>query len=77
MGQKITGLKAVVWPIHNFELKKFLPMAFMFFCILFNYSMLRSIKDSLVVTSLGAEVIPTIKLWFVLPCAMLFMLVYS
>jgi AAA family ATP:ADP antiporter len=77
MEQKFTGLKAVVWPIHNFELKKFLPMAFMFFCILFNYSMLRSIKDSLVVTSLGAEVIPTLKLWFVLPSAMLFMVVYS
>ncbi|MDR0617818.1 MAG: NTP/NDP exchange transporter [Endomicrobium sp.] len=75
--QQITGWKAVLWPIHNFELKKFLPMAFMFLCILFNYSMLRSIKDSLVVTSLGAEVIPTIKLWFVLPSAMLLMLIYS
>jgi AAA family ATP:ADP antiporter len=77
MEQKFTRLKAVLWPIHDFELKKFLPMAFMFFCILFNYSMLRSIKDSLIVTSLGAEVIPTIKLWFVLPSAMLLMLVYS
>jgi ATP/ADP translocase len=57
--RKFTRLKAVVWPIHNFELKKFLLMAFMFFCILFNYSMLRSIKDSLVVTPLSAEVIPT------------------
>ncbi|MDR2395619.1 MAG: NTP/NDP exchange transporter [Endomicrobium sp.] len=75
--QQLTGWRAVLWPIHKFETKKFLPMAFMFFCILFNYSMLRSIKDSLVVTSLGAEVIPTIKLWFVLPSAMLFMLVYS
>ncbi|MDR0724009.1 MAG: NTP/NDP exchange transporter, partial [Endomicrobium sp.] len=77
MEQKFTGLRAIAWPIHDFELKKFLPIAFMFFCILFNYSMLRSIKDSLIVTSLGAEVIPTIKLWFVLPSAMLFMVMYS
>jgi AAA family ATP:ADP antiporter len=77
LDQQLIGWRAVLWPIHKFETKKFLPMAFMFFCILFNYSMLRSIKDSLVVTSLGAEVIPTIKLLFVLPSAMLFMLVYS
>ena len=52
-------------------------MAFMMMFILFNYSILRGTKDSLVVTSMGAETIPTLKLWFVLPAAVLFMLVYS
>ena len=70
-------IRSVLWPIHSYELKKFLPMALMMMCILFNYSMLRSIKDALVVTNMGAEVIPTIKLWFVLPAAVLFMVLYS
>ena len=75
--EEFSGWKAVVWPIYSTELKKFLPMAFMMMCILFNYSVLRGTKDSLVVTYMGAETIPTLKLWFVLPSAVLFMLVYS
>ena len=74
---EFTGLRAMLWPIHSFELKKFLPMAFMMMCILFNYSVLRGVKDSLVVTHLGAEAIPTIKLCLVLPAAILFMVAYS
>lgn len=75
--ENLSGWKAVVWPIYPSELKKFLPMALMLMCILFNYSVLRGTKDSLVVTSMGAEAIPTLKLWFVLPGAVLFMLAYS
>ncbi|MDR3180223.1 MAG: NTP/NDP exchange transporter [Holosporaceae bacterium] len=74
---ELTGLRSMIWPIHGFELKKFLPMAIMMMCILFNYSILRGMKDSLVVTSMGAETIPTLKLWFVLPSAVLFMIIYS
>lgn len=74
---EFTGWRSILWPIHSFELKKFLPMAFMMMCILFDYSMLRGMKDSLVVTTMGAETIPTLKLWFVLPAAVLFMLIYS
>jgi AAA family ATP:ADP antiporter len=69
--------RVVFWPIYKHELRKFLPMSIMLFCILFNYSILRSIKDSLIVTSIGAEVIPALKLWFVLPAAILFVAVYS
>lgn len=75
--KEFTGLRAVLWPIHSFELKKFLPMAIMMMGILFNYSILRGIKDTLVVNNLGAEMIPTLKLYFVLPSAILFMLLYS
>ncbi|MDR2646023.1 MAG: NTP/NDP exchange transporter [Holosporaceae bacterium] len=75
--QEFTGWKAVLWPIYSIELRKFLPMAFMLMCIVFNYSVLRGMKDSLVVTYMGAEAIPTLKLWFVLPSAVLFMLAYS
>lgn len=75
--KEFSGLRAVLWPIHSFELKKFLPMAIMMMGILFNYSILRGIKDTLVVNNLGAEMIPTLKLYFVLPSAVLFMLFYS
>ncbi len=75
--QEFTGWRAIFWPIHSSELKKFLPMALMMMGILFNYSVLRGTKDSLVVTNMGAEAIPTLKLWFVLPAAVLFMIVYS
>jgi AAA family ATP:ADP antiporter len=67
------------WPIHRRELSKFLPMFFMFFLIAFNYNVLRSYKDSIVVTAShsGAEAIPFIKLWAVLPSAILFTLLFT
>lgn len=74
---EFTGLRAILWPIHGFEAKKFLPMAFMLCGILFNYSLLRINKDTLVVTTCGAELISALKLWGVLPSAVLFMIVYS
>jgi AAA family ATP:ADP antiporter len=75
--KEFTGWRSIFWPIHSFELKKFLPMAIMMMGILFNYSVMRGTKDALVVTNMGAETIPTLKLWFVLPAAVLFMIVYS
>lgn len=71
--------RSLLWPIHKFELKKLLPMLLMFFCISFNYTILRDMKDSLVVTAggSGAEAIPFLKFWGVLPAAIIFMLVYA
>jgi len=68
-----------LWPVHNFELKKLLPMFFMFFLISFNYTILRDTKDTLIVTAAGsgAEAIPFLKLYGTLPFAVLFMLIYS
>lgn len=71
--------RSFLWPIHGFELKKFLPMFFLFFFINFNYTILRDTKDTLIVTApgSGAEAIPFLKVWGVLPLAIVFMLVYS
>ncbi len=71
--------RSFFWPIHNFELKKILPMFFMFFFIAFNYTVLRDTKDTLLVTApgSGAEAIPFIKFWGVLPCAIIFMIIYA
>ncbi len=71
--------RSFFWPIHLSELSKFLPMFFIFFLISFNYNVLRSYKDTIVITASnsGAETIPFIKLWAVLPCAILFTLLYT
>jgi ATP:ADP antiporter, AAA family len=60
-------------------LKKILPLGLMFFCILFNYTILRDTKDVLVVTAKGssAEIIPFLKTWVNLPMAVGFMLLYT
>lgn len=72
-------LRSFFWPIHAFELKKVLPMFLMFFCISFNYTILRDTKDTLIVTApgSGAEAIPFIKVWLVVPCAIVFMVIYA
>ncbi len=71
--------RSFFWPIHGFELKKVLPMFLMFFCISFNYTILRDTKDTLLITApgSGAEAIPFVKVWLVVPCAILFMLIYA
>lgn len=48
------------------------------FCVLFNYTLLRNIKDTLVVTAPvgGAEVIPFLKICGVMPCSILFFFGY-
>ncbi len=73
----LNNLLKILWPIERNELKKFLPMALMMVCILFSYNSLRSVKDALVVPNIGAEVISFIKLYCVVPSAIIFMLVYS
>lgn len=71
--------RSFFWPVHNFELKKIIPMFLLFFFINFNYTILRDTKDTLVVTApgSGAEAIPFLKVWGVLPFAILFMLLYA
>jgi AAA family ATP:ADP antiporter len=69
--------RSLLWPIHGFELKKFLPMFFLFFFINFNYTILRDTKDTLIVTSTGAETIPFLKFWGVVPAAIIFMLIFT
>ena len=76
-GQEFGRLRRIFFPLYTYELKKAIPMGLMFFCILFNYTCLRNIKDSLIVTSGGAEVIPFLKGYCVAPSAIIFMLLYA
>ncbi len=65
------------FPIHRHEMKKFLPMLLMLMLIVYNYTILRNTKDSLIVTAAGAEVIPFIKVWVMLPSAVLVTLLFA
>ncbi len=71
--------RSMLWPVHAFELKKLLPMLLLMFFINFNYTILRDTKDALIVTApgSGAEALPFIKVWGVLPLAIVFMLVFA
>ncbi len=74
---EFTGFRKVFWPIYNHELKKFLPMVVMMFCFLFNYTIMRDTKDTLIVTAAGAEAIPFLKFWGTLPMSIFFVLAYA
>jgi len=70
--KKFLGYTALTW-------SKILPLGLMFFCILFNYTILRDTKDVLVVTApgSGAEIIPFLKTWVNLPMAIAFTIGYA
>lgn len=72
-------LRSFLWPIHKEELGRFVPMLIIFFLICFNYNLLRVTKDSLVVTarSSGAEALPFLKVWAILPMAFLFTFLFT
>lgn len=74
-----TGWRSIFWPIHNYEIKKFLPMGLMMMCILFNYNILRDVKDALVVNApgSGAEALSFLKLYGVTPSAIIFMIIFT
>ncbi len=69
--------RSFFWPVHRFELKKVLPMLGIVFLVLFNYTLLRDGKDSLIVPNCGAETIPFLKVYGTVPIAILFMVIYS
>lgn len=75
--QEFSGLRGIFFPIHAYELKKILPLGIMLFIILFNHYCLKNLKDSLIVTNIGAEAIAFIKLFCVPPGAILGMLLYT
>ncbi len=71
--------RTFLWPIHAYELKKLLPMLFMFFFISFVYSILRNTKDTFIVTAPGggADLIPFLKVYGVIPMSVLYMLAFA
>jgi len=73
------NFRSLFFPVHKSELKLFLPLVLIFFFICFNYNVLRAAKDSLVITapSSGAEIIPFMKVWAILPMALLMTFLFT
>lgn len=78
-GQEFIGWRRLLWPIHSHEIKKFLPMGIMMFCILFIYTVLRDTKDAVLVNApgAGAECLAFAKGIGVTVSAILFMILYT
>jgi ATP:ADP antiporter, AAA family len=73
------SVRRFLWPIHRYELKKFLPLFFMGFLLSLNYFILKTLKDTLIINAKGsgAEVIPFVKVWGILPGAILITFLYT
>lgn len=79
LDQDFSGWRKLLWPIHSYEIKKFMPMGIMMFCILFIYTVLRDTKDAILVNApgAGAESLAFAKGIGVTVSAILFMVLYT
>ncbi len=79
MRDALVRWRKTIWPVESYELKKIIPILLMKFFISFTYGVLTSMKDAFVVTAKGsgAEVIPILKGWIVLPIALGATLLYA
>ncbi len=73
------GWRRYLWPVHSHEIPRLIPLALIFFFVALNYNILRTIKDTLLITAKGsgAEVIPFVKVWAMLPGAVGMTLLYT
>lgn len=65
------------FPIKMSELPQFISMSTMMFLFIYVFTTVRDTKDTLVVSNCGAEAIPFLKLYGVMPTALLFIMGYS
>eukprot|EP00804_Cyclotella_cryptica_P003964 CCRYP_013905-RA/>CCRYP_013905-RA protein AED:0.06 eAED:0.06 QI:244/1/1/1/1/1/3/248/749 len=65
------------FPIARDELPHFASMSVLMFLFIYVFTTVRDTKDTLVVSNCGAEAIPFLKLYGVMPSAALFILAYS
>jgi AAA family ATP:ADP antiporter len=70
-------IKKIFFPIDKGEMRRFLPVAFLMFCILFNQNILRILKDSIIIAEISAEVVSFAKIYCVTPAAAIFLIIYS
>ena len=82
--KEFSKLRAFFWPIHRHELKKFVPMSFLMFFILFVYTLVRDLKDAflqyrshIAFGLKGTPLISALKFWYVFPCAILAVMLFT
>lgn len=61
--------RSIFWPVHRSEVRKVLSMLLLLFLLCVSYGVLRNLKDTIILTAKnsGAEVIPFVKVWGMLP----------
>lgn len=69
------NIRGTMFPIHKSELRKFLPMAFMFILISFCYSLTRSLKDMNMMKEANTTAIYWLKAVAITP-SMIFLLFF-
>jgi ATP:ADP antiporter, AAA family len=70
-------IRTIFWPIKRYELAKFIPMAALMFCVLFNQNILRILKDSILISEISAEITSFAKVYCVTPAATIFVIIYA
>ncbi|CEO96333.1 unnamed protein product (mitochondrion) [Plasmodiophora brassicae] len=65
------------WPVEPHENKKVVPMVVMMFLIAFCYTLLRDLKDVLVLDTMTTSAMPFLKLGLTLPASVIIMLTYT
>ena len=77
--KSFSKFRGYFFPIHRSEFSKFLPLFFLAFFVGFNYALLKTTKDSLVLVGsrAGAEVIPFLKVWGIVPGAVIVTMIYG
>jgi AAA family ATP:ADP antiporter len=75
--QEFSNIRSKLWPIHSYELKKFIPLSILFFLISLNYSLLRNLKDIFVLDSINAAALAYIKTGGVTPMVIIYTLIYN
>lgn len=78
--RQASAVRHLFWPIYgSAEHKKIVPMVLVSFLIALVYNLMRPVKTLLVINAseLGASIIPFLKLWMVLPGAILVTYLYT
>ena len=65
-----------ILPIRANEIPMFLSITGLMFCILFTQNLIRALKDSIVNTLIGTEIISFLKFWGVMPASFLIVMIY-
>ena len=74
---KFGKIREMLFPIYSSEFRKFIPLAIIFLCISFVYALVRSMKDTFILSNAPSETIYVLKTFFVLPMMILFTIIYS
>jgi len=73
----MSSLRELTFPIYGADVVRFAVLGGIKFFVIFALTLTRDLKDTIVVTSCGAEAITTLKFFGVLPFSALFFIYYA